>query len=122
MECPIEIVEYHRHTCKCSRCGNQQTADWSVDMVPGQDLGIKLQAFLGWMNNYGHLSYEKQQELLWELGKIEIGVGTLVNTNERIDAAVSKSVGELKDWIQNNQPNIHSDVNEVIPKGNTLDC
>jgi hypothetical protein len=32
-------------------------------------LGIRLQAFLGWINNYGHLPYEKQQELLWELGQ-----------------------------------------------------
>lgn len=122
VECPIEIVEYHRHTCLCEHCGNPQTADWSVDMVPGQDLGIRLQAFLGWINNYGHLPYEKQQEMLWELGEIEIGVGTLVTTNQRIDNAVSKSVNELKDWIQQTQPDIHSDVNEVIPKGNTLGC
>ncbi len=118
--CPIEIVEYHRHTCLCEHCGNPQTADWSVDMVPGQDLGIRLQAFLGWINNYGHLPYEKQQEMLWELGGIEIGVGTLVTTNQRIDNAVNKSVQELKDWIQQTQPNIHSDVNEVIPKGKHL--
>lgn len=117
VERPIEIVEYQRHTCVCSRCGNKQAAEWSGDIVPGQDIGIKLQAFLGWVNNYGHLPYEKQQELLWELGEIEIGVGTLVTTNERINAAVSKSVGELKDWIQENQPNIHSDETPWIVKG-----
>lgn len=89
---PIEIVEYHRYTCVCSGCGNLQTADWSPDIVPGQDIGIRLQAFLGWINNYGHLPYEKQQELIWELGQIEIGVGTLVTTNERIDAAVEGSI------------------------------
>ena len=50
--------------------GKHSSADWSAEIVPGQDLGIRLQAFLGWLNNYGHLSYEKQQELLWELGKI----------------------------------------------------
>ncbi|KAB8315481.1 transposase [Tolypothrix campylonemoides VB511288] len=104
---PIEIVEYHRHTCVCKRCRNPQTADWSPQIVPGQDIGVKLQAFLGWVNNYGHLPYEKQQELLWELGNIEIGVGTLVTTNERIDAAVDKSVSSLKNWIQQTQPNIH---------------
>mgnify|MGYP002777049268 CR=1 FL=1 len=117
VERPIEIVEYHRQTCVCSNCGNKQAAEWSSDIVPGQDIGIKLQAFLGWMNNYGHLSYEKQQELLWELGEIEIGVGTLVTTNERIDAAISESIGELKDWIQDNQPNIHSDETPWIVKG-----
>lgn len=117
VERPIEIVEYHRHTCICFGCGNEKAADWSLDIVPGQDIGIKLQAFLGWVNNYGHLPYEKQQELLWELGQIEIGVGTLVTTNERIDGAVNKSVSELKNWIQQTQPNIHSDETPWIVKG-----
>jgi transposase len=116
-ERPIEIVEYHRQTCICSQCGEAQTADWSPDIVPGQDIGIRLQAFLGWINNYGHLPYEKQQELLWELGQIEIGVGTLVNTNERIDSAVAQSISELKQWIQQTQPNIHSDETPWVVKG-----
>ena len=100
VERPIEIVEYQRHTCVCEHCGNVQAFDWSPDLVPEQDIGVRLQAFVGWINNYGHLSYEKQQELLWELGQIEIGVGTLVTTNERIDVAVDKSVSSLKNWIQ----------------------
>jgi transposase len=80
-------------------------------------LGVRLQAFVGWINNYGHLSYEKQQELLWELGQIEIGGGTLVTTNERIDAAVNKSVSSLKNWIQQTQPNIHCDETPWVVKG-----
>jgi len=107
VERPIEIVEYQRYTCICSECGKTETADWSPEIVPGQDIGIRLQAFLGWINNYGHLSYEKQQELLWELGEIEIGVGTLVATNERIDGAVAQSIDNLKEWIKQTQPNIH---------------
>ena len=72
---------------------------------------------MGWINNYGHLSYEKQQELLWELGKIEIGVGTLVATNERIDGAVAQSIDQLKEWIKQTQPNIHSDETPWVVKG-----
>ncbi|BAZ29660.1 transposase IS66 (plasmid) [Cylindrospermum sp. NIES-4074] len=117
VERPIEIVEYQRYTCICSECGETQTAEWSPEMVPGQDIGIRLQAFLGWINNYGHLSYEKQQELLWELGEIEIGVGTLVATNERIDGAVAQSIDLLKEWIKQTQPNIHSDETPWVVKG-----
>ena len=80
----------------CEHCGNVQASDWSPDLVPGQDIGVRLQAFLGWINNYGHLSYEKQQELLWELGQIEIGVGTLVTTNERIDPQLTKALALSK--------------------------
>jgi transposase len=114
---PIEIVEYQKYTCICSQCGETQTADWSAEIVPGQDLGIRLQAFLGWLNNYGHLSYEKQQELLWELGKVEIGVGTLVATNERIDGAVNPSIDRLKEWLKQTQPNIHVDETPWLVKG-----
>lgn len=117
VERPIEIVEYQRYTCICSQCGETQTADWSPEIVPGQDIGVRLQAFLGWINNYGHLPYEKQQELLWELGQIEIGVGTLVATNERIDGAVAQSIDQLKEWIKLTQPNIHADETPWVVKG-----
>ena len=60
VERPIEVVEYQRHTCVCECCGNLQAADWPEDIIPGQDLGISLQAFLGWVNNYAHMPYEKQ--------------------------------------------------------------
>ena len=97
--------------------GKHSSADWSAEIVPGQDIGIRLQAFLGCLNNYGHLSYEKQQELLWELGKIEIGVGTLVATNERIDGAVNPSIDRLKEWLEQTQPNIHVDETPWLVKG-----
>ena len=56
VERPIEIVEEQKYTCICSQCGEKQAADWSSEIVPRQDIGIRLQAFLGWLNNYGHLS------------------------------------------------------------------
>lgn len=36
VECPIEVVEYQRYTCVCQCCGNI-TAQWSEDIIPGQD-------------------------------------------------------------------------------------
>ncbi|MEH2208564.1 MAG: IS66 family transposase [Nostoc sp.] len=117
VERPIEIVEYQRHTCVCKCCGNIQTASWSPDIVPGQDLGVRLQAFLGWVNNYAHMPYEKQQEMLLELGQIEIGLGTLVATNERIQQAIEPCIIELSNWVKQTQPNIHVDETPWSVKG-----
>jgi transposase len=117
VERPIEIVEYQRHTCLCESCGNLQTASWPQDMIPGQDLGISLQAFLGWTNNYAHMPYEKQQEMLLELGKIEVGLGTLVATNERITQAIEPSINELSNWVKQTQPNVHVDETPWSVKG-----
>lgn len=104
VERPIEVVEYQRHHSQCECCGTITSPRWSNQMIPGQDLGIKLQGLLGWLGNYGHLPYEKQQELFWELGRIPVGLGTLVATNQRISAAINQSVTELKDWINENHP------------------
>ncbi|NEP15236.1 MAG: IS66 family transposase [Symploca sp. SIO2C1] len=105
---PIEVVEYQRQSCKCVHCGHTHTADWPDEIVPGQDLGVGLQSLLVWLGNYGHLSYEKQQELLRELGGIEVGVGTLVATNARMAQAVKGSVDRLREWVKG-QPRVHVD-------------
>nr|WP_187289487.1 hypothetical protein [Trichormus azollae] len=34
-----------------SVCREIQKAHWSPEIVPGQDIGITGQAFLGWINN-----------------------------------------------------------------------
>ena len=117
VERPIEIVEYQRHTCQCQHCGAMQTAVWSNEIIPGQDLGVRLQGFLGWIGNYGHLPYEKQQEMLWELGQIDVGVGTLVATNERVEHAIESSVAQLSEWVKLEQPNVHVDETPWSVKG-----
>lgn len=105
---PIEIVEYLRHSCECACCRQVVAAPWATDIVPGQDLSIGLQALLVWLGNKGHLSYEKQQELLWELGQIDIGVGTLQATNSRMASGVASPVETLREWAQQ-QNHVHVD-------------
>ena len=46
VERPIEVVEYQQHTCECAHCGQIHTAPWPESIVPGQDLGVSLQALL----------------------------------------------------------------------------
>uniref|UniRef100_UPI001D235987 IS66 family transposase n=1 Tax=Nostoc sp. LPT TaxID=2815387 RepID=UPI001D235987 len=81
-----------------------------------QDFHSSLVSFAT-LDNYGHLPYEKQQQMLWELGQIKIGVGTLVATNERIQQAIEPSVTELSNWLKQKQPNIHVDETPWSVKG-----
>ena len=105
---PIEVVEYQTQSCKCLECGEVVQGIPPEGIVPGQDLNINLQALLVWLGNYGHLSYEKQQELVWELGAIEIGTGTLQKTNQRVAAAIEPAIHDLWEWATQ-QPNVHVD-------------
>jgi transposase len=112
----IEVVEYQRTKCQCLSCGAFVSGAQSKDIIPGQDMNIGLQAFLVWLGNYGHMSYEKQQELVWELGEITIGTSTLNNTNERIALAVEPAIESLWEWAPL-QPNVHVDETPWCVKG-----
>ncbi len=114
---PIEIVEYHRHHCQCSHCGTITAADWSGEMIPGQDLGVRLQAFIGWLGNYAHVPYAKTHELLFELGQISVGEATLVATNQRVAQAIEAPVEALGHWVKTEQPNVHIDETPWAVKG-----
>jgi len=60
---------------------------------------------------------KNNQVLLRELGQIEIGLGTLVSTNERIQKAIEPSIIELSNWVKQTQPNIHVDETPWSVKG-----
>jgi transposase len=98
-ERPIEVVEYEQASCACRDCGALVEATMPLDVIPGQDLGVSLQAMLVWLGEYGHLSYEKQQEWLWEIGRIKIGIGTLCATTGRVAKLVTPQVLALSQWI-----------------------
>jgi transposase len=116
VERPIEVVEYRQQCTHCKDCGQKVVAPLPPDVVPGQDLGVSLQAMLGWMSHYGHLSYEKQQEWLREIGKIEVGVGTLQATTRRLSEAVKGSIERLQEWVKK-QPQVHVDESPWLVKG-----
>ena len=116
VEKPIEIVEYKQQCGYCADCGSKVLAVLPKEVVVGQDLGAGLQAMLGWMSHYGHLSYKKQQEWLKEIGGIEVGTGTLQATTVRLAKAVEPSISQLKDWVKE-QPQVNADETPWVVKG-----
>lgn len=61
----------------------------------------------GWVIR-GICPIELQQELIWELGQLDIGVGTLQATNSRMAEGVATAVESLWEWAQQQQ-HVHVD-------------
>jgi transposase len=113
---PIEVVEYQQASCACLGCGAVVQASLPEDVVAGHDLGVGLQAMLVWLGEYGHLSYEKQQEWLWEMGAIQIGLGTLCATTRRVAELVTPQVAALTRWVKY-RPQVQVDESPWLVKG-----
>ncbi len=116
VEQPIEIVEYQQQECQCKHCGAVVWGELPKDVIGEQDLEASLQGMLVWLGNYGHMSYKKQQELLKEMGLVEIGLGTIAATNERVADSIEAKVEELADWIKD-QPQVQVDETPWLVKG-----
>jgi transposase len=112
----IEVVAYEQQCCRCSECGEPEWGELPREVIGGQSLGVGLQSLLVWLGNYGHMSYEKQQEFLVELGDICVGVGTLQATNERASERVAPAVEELGDWVKQ-QKYVQVDESPWLVKG-----
>ena len=113
---PIEIVEYAQQQCQCNHCATIVWGELPKEVIGEQDLEASLQGMLVWLGNYGHMSYEKQQEWLKEMGLPEIGLGTIAATNERVAASIEAKVEELADWIKE-QPQVQVDETPWLVKG-----
>ena len=116
VEQPIEIVEYQQQECQCKYCGAVVWGELPKDVIGEQDLEASLQGMLVWLGNYGHMSYKKQQEWLKEMGLVEIGLGTIAATNERVADSIEAKVEELADWIKD-QPQVQVDETPWLVKG-----
>ena len=55
--------------------------------------------------------------MLWELGKIKIGLGTLVNKLQKLESAIKPYVEQLSNWVKTEQPAIHIDETPWLLKG-----
>jgi len=97
VERPIEIVD-QQQSCQCADCGQVHTAAWPESIVPGQD--SESASAVSVAGELWSSAIRKQQELLWELGDINIGVGTLQATNTRVYEAVEPTVTKLREWVQ----------------------
>jgi transposase len=115
-ERPIEVVVYEQQQCRCDCCGVIVAAEMPPGVVARESLGASLQGLLVWLGNYGHLSYEKQQEFLAELGHLEVGIGTLQQTNVRLSQRVKTSVQALGEWVKK-QPQVQVDESPWLVKG-----
>lgn len=91
VERPIEVVGWLRHTCRCQNCQTTSTVGWPARLVGNCDLDAGLMAMLGWLGNYGHLSFDKQAEFVETLSGWRPSLGTLAAVNDRL----AQSVGPI---------------------------
>lgn len=107
------MVEYQQHQFRCQNCETVVWGELRLDVIGEQDLEANLQGMLAWLGTYAHMSYEKQQEWLVQMGVERIGIGTmepLAATTERVAASIRAKVEELADWIK---AQMHTHVDET---------
>lgn len=101
------VTEYQRFTGVCERCGRVHLGKLPPGVPPGV-LGPRAMAVVAVFSGKYHLSKRQVEELLQDLLGIDVALGTVSNTEDRVSAALEQPVEEAKAHVQE-QAVVHAD-------------
>ena len=101
------VTEFQLLCGVCQRCGRVHLGKLPPGVPPGV-LGPRAMAVVAVLSGKYHLSKRQVEELLKDLLGIDIALGTVSNTEERVSAALEQPVEEAKAYVQE-QAVVHAD-------------
>jgi len=110
----VELLEIHTmvrefllHSGRCQRCGRVHLGELPAG-APSGIVGPRAMAVVAVLTGKYHLSKRQAAELLKDLLGLEVSVGTISNTEERVSAALEQPVEDAKAYVQE-QAIVHAD-------------
>jgi transposase len=95
----IQVTEYQRHRLQCARCG-ETTMGELPEGVPEGAFGPRLRAVVAYLTAHGHLSKRQIEEMLRDVFGLSMALGSVVNVQQAVSAAVAPAVQEAKSFAQ----------------------
>jgi len=98
---PIEpiVTEYQLHTLCCGQCGGKTRAKLPVG-VPGRAFGARLQSIVSLASGVYRMSRRQVEDMMSDLFKVELSLGTVKNLEEDTSEALSGPVEEAKEYVK----------------------
>lgn len=94
-----EVTEYQQHTLTCLACGTENQADWPPEMPLG-GFGERIQALTGYLSGRFGMSKRDIQELLEDVCRVEMGLGSVPAQEARVSLALQAPVEEAHAYVQ----------------------
>jgi len=94
-----QVTEYHLWAGECTDCGRSYTGALPPG-VPSGMLGPRAMAIVALFSGKFHLSKRHIEEILEDLFGLPLGLGTISNTEARVEAALQRPVEEAKAFLQ----------------------
>ncbi|RPI68187.1 MAG: hypothetical protein EHM38_08795 [Geobacteraceae bacterium] len=94
-----EIVEYQRHTLKCSVCGTHNRAEWPQEMPTGS-FGERLQGLIGYLSGRFGVSQRDMVEMLETVFQVDISLGSIPAQEQRVSQALKQPVEAAQKHVQ----------------------
>jgi len=106
-ELSARVTEYHLWWKRCKRCGGRTRAKRPAH-VPEEAFGPRLKAVVTALTAKYHVSRREMVEALRDLFGVEMSVGAVQATCERVSAAVAPAVEEVRQEVAQS-PAVHAD-------------
>jgi transposase len=94
-----EIVEYQRHTLKCSACGTRNRAEWPKEMPKGS-FGERLQGLIGYLGGRFGVSQRDITEMLGTVFQVNVSLGSIPAQEQLLSQALKQPVEAAQKYVQ----------------------
>jgi transposase len=90
----LQLIHYWLHRRRCPQCGKVTVAGLTPEEASGQ--GPRLTAFIGLQTAHNRQSRRLVSDLLWDLFRLRLSIGTVQACWERLGEALAKPNEELE--------------------------
>jgi len=92
------VTQYDRYNYRCDSCRSSLIAPLP-EGVPNSAFGPRLMALVGTLTGVFHLSKDDAKQLIGDLYGIEVSDGSVINIEERIEAALHPSYEQIHRFV-----------------------
>jgi transposase len=101
------VTEFQQHTLNCLACGTANQADWPSEMPAGH-FGERVRALTGYMSGRFGMTKRDIKEMLEDVYRVEIGLGSIPAQERGVSLALQKPVEAAHKYVQE-QPSANVD-------------
>lgn len=108
-EVRLEVTEHQAEIKTCPLCGEQNEAEFPLEVTQETQYGVRVQAQMAYFNGYHFIPMERTAELIEDLYQQPVSAGTVAATSAKVAEQVKPVNEQVRAYLTRTEEAVHFD-------------